>query len=204
MSGTKAAGRIAVDDQSVSASPADVRPADQVLEVDDADDVVLVLPDDRDAGEAAAQRQGQRLPDRLVPLDEDQVGARHHHLAHEGVAELEDGVHHLALVVLDQRLLLGQVDQRAQLRLGGERALAEALARGERVAEQDQQLRQRAQDPGQRHQDVAAAVARVFSVLAADGARRDADADVADQRPSRRSRRQRRQVSRRTRQARRR
>ena len=80
-----------------------------------------------------------------MPLDVDDVVARHHHLAHGGVAELEDGVDHLALAGLDERRGLGQVDQLAQLGLGGERALAEAAARGERVAEQDQQPRQRAQ-----------------------------------------------------------
>ena len=57
------------------------------------------------------------------------VGARHHHLADDGVAELEDRVDHLALAVLDHAALLGQVDQLAQLDLGGERALPEALAR---------------------------------------------------------------------------
>ena len=51
--------------------------------------------DDGDAGEPAAQEQRHRLAQRLAALDEDQVGARHHHLAHEGVAELEDRVDHL-------------------------------------------------------------------------------------------------------------
>ena len=36
-------------------------------------------------------------------------------------------------------LLLGEVDQLAQLRLGRERSLAQALARGDRVADEDQQ-----------------------------------------------------------------
>ena len=39
----------------------------------------------------------------LVALDEDHVGARHHHLAHDGVAELEHRVDHLALAGLDHR-----------------------------------------------------------------------------------------------------
>ena len=100
-----------------------------VLEVGEADDVVEVLPDHRDAGEAAAQEQRHRLAQGLGALDVDDVGARHHHLAHRGVAELEDRVDHLALAGLDQAGGLGEVDHLAQLGLGGERALGEALAR---------------------------------------------------------------------------
>ena len=54
---------------------------DEVLEVGEADHVVEVLADHRDPGEAAAQGQRQGLAERLVALDEDHVGARHHHLA---------------------------------------------------------------------------------------------------------------------------
>ena len=104
-------------------------PLRDVLEVGDADDVVEVVADHGDAGEAAAQRERQQLPQRLVPLDEHHVGARHHHLADQGVAELEDRVDHPALGRLDHPRLLRQVDQLAQLGLGRERALAEALAR---------------------------------------------------------------------------
>ena len=103
--------------------------ADQVLEVGDAEHVVGALADDRDAAEAAAQGERERLAQGLVALDEDDVGARHHHLAHDGVAELEDRVDHRPLAVLDELVLLGQVDQLAQLGLGRERPVAEALAR---------------------------------------------------------------------------
>ena len=124
-----------------------------VLEVGEADDVVEVLADHRDPGEAAAQEQRHRLAQVLVALDVDHVGARHHHLAHDGVAELEDRVDHLPLAGLDHRGRLGEVDQLAQLGLGRERALAEAAARGDRVADQDQQPRDRAEDPGRRRED---------------------------------------------------
>ena len=103
--------------------------AHDVLEVGDADDVVEVLADHRHPGEAAAQEERHRLAQVLVALDVDDVGARHHHLARDRVAELEDVVDHLALAGLDQRRGLGEVDQLAQLGLRGERALAEALAR---------------------------------------------------------------------------
>ena len=134
-------------------------PLGDVLEVGDADDVVEVLADDRDPGEPAAQRQRHELAKRLVALDEDHVGTRDHHLAHEGVAELEDRVDHPALVGLDDAGLLGQVDHLAQLSLGRERALAEAAARRDGVADQDERCGQRAQH-GVRAPTGAAAAAR--------------------------------------------
>ena len=88
-------------------------PSHDVLEINDADDIVGVLADDRDAREARSQAQRECLAQGLVPLDEDHLGARHHDLAREGVAEFEDGVDHLPLVVLDQILGLGDVDELA-------------------------------------------------------------------------------------------
>ena len=107
---------------------------DDVLEVGDADDVVEVLADHRDPGEAAAQRQRQRLPQRLAPLDEDHVGARHHDLPHDGVAELEHRVDHRPLARLDHLPLLQQVDQPAQIFLGAGRPRRAAPGRGVRAA----------------------------------------------------------------------
>ncbi len=142
------------------------------------DDVVGVLADDGDAGEPRAQAEGQRLAQRLVPLDEDHLGARHHHLLREGVAELEDGVDHLALVILDEVVGLGEVDHLAQLGLRGERALAVALAGGDGVADDDEQRRQRSEHggeergrPGRRDRDP-------LGVLAAERAGGHADDDV--------------------------
>src|SRR4051794_12278689 len=60
-------------------------------------------------------------------------------VADQRVAELEDRVDHLPLAGLDDAARLGQVDQLAQLGLGGERALAEAASGGQRVSQQDQQ-----------------------------------------------------------------
>ena len=88
---------------------------------------------------------------------------------------------HLALVGLDDPALLGQVDQVAELGLGGEGAVAETLAGGERVAQQDQQLGQGAEDPGQAGHHRGGGQRDGFGVLAAQGARRDADDHVADQ-----------------------
>ena len=58
-------------------------------------------------------------------------------------------VDHLALGVLDDAPLPGDVDELAQLDLGGERTLAEATARGDRVADQDQQGRKRGEHPAE-------------------------------------------------------
>ena len=126
--------------------------AHDVLEVGDAADVVEVLADHRDPREAGAQEEREGLAEVLVVLDEDHVVARHHHLAHGGVAELEDRVDHLALAGLDQRRRLGDVDHLPQLGLGRERALAEAAAGRDRVADQDQQPRERPEHRGERRQ----------------------------------------------------
>ena len=65
------------------------------------------------------------------------------------------------------RALLGEVDQVAQLGLGGERALAEALARRERVAEQDQQPRRAVRAPAEARHRPALAERDPLGVLAA-------------------------------------
>ncbi len=72
-----------------------------------------------------------------------------HHLADDGVAEIEDALQHLPLGLLDHPAAAGDVDQFAQFDVRGERALPEAAARGDRVADQDQQRRHRRQQPGQ-------------------------------------------------------
>ena len=94
---------------------------DKVFQVDDANDVVDVLTDHRDAGMPAADRQGGGLSGRLVVLDPDHFGARHHDLAGRGVTEFEDRLDHPAFVGGDDAALLGQVDHFAQLDLGCER-----------------------------------------------------------------------------------
>jgi hypothetical protein len=115
-----------------------------------------------------------------VRLDPHHLGARHHHLAGDRVAEREDRVDHLALAVLHHAPLLGQVDQLAQLDLGGERPLPEAPAGRDHVADQDQQRGERAERPAQpAHQRGGRAAHRV-RVLAADRARADAHHDEAD------------------------
>ena len=151
--------------------------ADDVLEVGDADDVVEVLVDDRHAGEPAAQEQRHRLAQVLEALDVDDVAARHHHLADDGVAELEDRVDHLAFAGLDHRRRLGEVDQLAQLGLGRERPLAKTAARSDGVADHDQHPRDRAQHAGDPRDRSCRDQSDALGVLAADGSRGDAHDD---------------------------
>ena len=75
----------------------------------------------------------------LVLLDPHHLGPRHHHLTNDGVAEIEDALQHLAFGFLHDAAAAGDVDQFAQFDVGGERALPEAAAGGDRVADQDQQ-----------------------------------------------------------------
>ena len=150
-SGTKFAGRMTSPTEPAPApAPRGGLPvvdgaSHQVLEVDHADGVVDVLPDDGDAGVPAAQRQGQRLPHALLALDPHHLGAGHHHLAHAGVAEVEHRLDHRPLAVVDEPAGLGHVDHLAELDLGGERPLAEAAPGRDRVADEDQQGGQRAE-----------------------------------------------------------
>ena len=85
-----------------------------------------------------ADRQRCRLGGRLVALNPDHLGARHHHLAGRGVAKLEDRLDHPALVCGDHAALLGQVDDFAQLDLGRERPVSQAPPRRDRVTEHHQ------------------------------------------------------------------
>ena len=130
LSGTNVAGRMTDSTFSTdSRSGCSWLSVHQVLEVGDADHVVLVLADHRDPGEPAAQRQRQRLAEGLVALHEDHVGARDHDLADDRVAELEHRVDHGPLAGLDDLALLQQVHQAAQLLLGAERASRDGPAR---------------------------------------------------------------------------
>jgi hypothetical protein len=178
-SGTNVAGRITDSTRSVD-SPSWyswVRTGD-VLEVDDPEDVVEPVTHDRDAREAAAQRERECLAQGLRPLDEHHVRTRDHHLAHDRVAQLEDRVDHRAFLGLDQLALLREVDEVAQLGLGREGPLAEAAPRRDGVAEQDQQLRQRSEHAGHPDDERRARERDGVGMLAPEGARRDADGDV--------------------------
>ena len=81
------------------------RGLDQVLDVRDARDVVGVLVIDGDAAEAGLAHGGQHVGDRLVVLAHGGVHARHHDLAGNGVAQVEDLVDH-ALFLVEQVVLL--------------------------------------------------------------------------------------------------
>ena len=90
-----------------------------VLEVEDAAHVVGVLPDDGHARVAGADEQAHGGGGGLVGVDGDHVGAWDHDLAHEGLAELDDRAHHLAVLVLDGVSLADLVDHLAQVLVDG-------------------------------------------------------------------------------------
>ena len=81
------------------------RGLNQVLDVRDAGDVVGILVIDRDAAKAGLAHGGQHVGDRLVVLAHGGVHARHHDLAGNGVAQVEDLVDH-ALFLVEQVVLL--------------------------------------------------------------------------------------------------
>ncbi len=69
--------------------------AEQIEAVDDADDVVHALVEDRDARDLLATHERDRLLDRGVVAHRVDVDQRHHHLAHVPAAKLEDAADHL-------------------------------------------------------------------------------------------------------------
>ena len=74
------------------------------------DDVVGVVVDDRHARDALVEEDRHRLARRGRGIHRHHVGARHHHRAHERVGEVEDRVDELAVVLLDELVLGGLVD----------------------------------------------------------------------------------------------
>jgi hypothetical protein len=153
-------------------------PGDDVLQVGDPDHVVDALADDGDAGETAAQRQRQRLVEGLVPLDEHHVGARHHDLADDRVAQFEHRPHHVALAWLDLGLALDVVDEAAHFRPPAEFGIAAARAKGQHAGQPAKQPRQRAQRPAQRAEQHGRGPGHLLGALLAQGPRPDADQDV--------------------------
>ena len=128
------------------------------------------LNPDRSASETACRTV-------LVRSMYDHLGARHHHLLDDGVAKVEHGVDHPALPGFDHVGRLGEVDQFAQFGLGTERAIGEALARGERVTDQDHHLRDGSQHGGEHRQRTRRGQGHRVGVLPAQGARGDAQQD---------------------------
>ena len=116
--------------------------ADDVLQVDEAEDVVRALPVGRQPGVAGVDGLLQGLVDAGIGLHADHVGAGHHDLPHDGVAELEDRVDEPALLPLDDLLLGGDVGHRADVLLGRVGPLLQAFAREEDVGHADQELRE--------------------------------------------------------------
>ena len=85
--------------------------AQQIFCVDDARDVVDRLVVERDAAEALLDDELQRVVDRLRLVEADDVDARRHDLARDGVLHLDDAADHLALFLFDGlavRLDLGE------------------------------------------------------------------------------------------------
>ncbi len=90
----------------------------QVLGVEHPDDLVDGLLEHRHPGVELLAQQRQDLSGRHGHVEAEHVGTRHHHLAHQGVLQLEHLVDHLALGALDHALARAHVHQRAELFLG--------------------------------------------------------------------------------------
>ena len=174
LSGTKCIGRISPSTGRRPASASAVDAAGDVLEVEQPEDVVA-CPRRRPGSGRTRSAGTSDIAWRsvLLVVDGHHVGARHHDLARDRVAQLEDGVDHLPLVGLDDRGLGGQVEQVAQLGLGLERAVAVALAGSHRVAERDEHPRDRPEDAAQPDGEGRRRQGHRVEVLPPQGARGD-------------------------------
>ena len=74
------------------------QPARQVLDVHHAARIIEQLAKQRQARDAGGIEGPQQLPHRLVLVDGDDVGARHHHVDHVQCPEAQDAQEHLALL----------------------------------------------------------------------------------------------------------
>jgi hypothetical protein len=95
--------------------PAEV--GQEILGVEDPDDLIDGVLEHGHARVQVLAEQSQDLVGRGAHVEAEHVGARHHHLAHDGVLELEHLVDHLALGAVDHALARADVHQRAQLLL---------------------------------------------------------------------------------------
>jgi hypothetical protein len=90
----------------------------EVAQVHEADDVVDALAEDRESRTTGLDGEVQRLAHRRGVGDVDHVDARHHHLAHDGVTELDDRMDEVTLLGLDRLVLVRDVGHGEDLGLG--------------------------------------------------------------------------------------
>src|SRR5437660_474360 len=93
-----------VADGREPAEPAADPPADQILHVDDADDMIEIVVEHRETREVMLPRGRDELRDRRVLLHGDDLGPRDHHLANDAVGELHRPPDDHALALLKHAL----------------------------------------------------------------------------------------------------
>ena len=87
------------------------QPAHHVLDVHHAARIVERLAKERQARDAGGVERLQQLPDRLVLVDGDDVGARHHHVDDAQRAEAEDAQQHLPLLGREGAAVAGALER---------------------------------------------------------------------------------------------
>ena len=132
----------------------------------------------------------ERGRQRIGHLHRDDVRARHHDLAHDRVAELEDRVDHPALRLLDAPFLMADFGHRADVLLRDERALLEPLPRQQDVRHRDQQPRRHGERPAEHPDERRQRERRPVAVQDAVRLRHGLDHDEVDDREHGRDERQ--------------
>jgi hypothetical protein len=161
--------------------PLGIRQANQILDEHHTDDVVQVLAIDRDARVLLLAEERAQLVERGIGANRNHVGARRHDLAHERVAEIDDGPQQLPLIPLDETLFgsLDPLHRCAGLGVGG-RAVGSWLetippALGGNQA--DERARQRVERPGHDVERRQQHLEHAFRIAPDDEQREDVSAD---------------------------
>ena len=149
----------------------------QVFEVEHAHDVVSLVVDDGHARDALLEEDRHRLTRGRRGIHRHHVGARNHHGAHERVGEVEHRVDQLAVVLLDELVLGGLVDDAEQLLLRRE-GRAARRTRGDAHADGDVAVGERPEDHAHSAPHRRCSAEQALRVLPPEGARARADDDV--------------------------
>src|SRR6478672_3696915 len=147
-----------------------------------ADDVVEILVEDRDPGVAVLEHQRLHVAQRARILARDDIGTGHHHLARDGVAELEDRVDQLLLFLLDLALARRDLSGGLELLLGDERTLLQTLAGHEDVRELEECLGEGAEQAAEERDRRRDEQRDPVGALDREGLRRDVGEHVQHQR----------------------
>ena len=108
--------------------------AEQVLDVQDADDVVGIAAPKRHAGIGRGERLAHKIGRRQIGVERAHLGAVDHHVADRHFGEFEQAAEHVALIARNFALAMQHVDGAAQFLGAGEPVVAVGEAEADTAA----------------------------------------------------------------------